>query len=1416
MSETEHSAATDPAAANTGATPAPTQLEDWRSELGAAVQSGRLNPSTVAALQRSAGNRAVGRLLRRVAQSRATGSTAAVDATAAPTPTDGSGGPLLARAVADPAAARASLGTGSPLSGATRAPFERAFATDFSGVRIHNSPSDQAFVSGLGARAATVGSDIAFGPGEYAPGTPVGDALLAHELAHVVQQDGAMVARWHDVGAAEADADLAAAAAIAGGRARPRKRTGLALARCDGGSAQQVQQQAQAQVQQPAQAQVQQPAQPRVDAAAATTASSSTPTPLANPSDPLHPPWLTVLPWADEKTEVYAVYRPDLTVDLQYRERTAAGDKVSEKLGNKYALEGKEMPKPPPTPGTSGAAGTSQPAPPALTPEQQKAAADAAAKAQAAIDAICAAIDANRAKLPGWAFPKRPGYSTAGGAAWAGPAGYVRGTDDYTPPPVKQPAEKGKKPPPPKPVELTADQQSAIASAKAYESFYSHERTEIPEVARPAALGPSATQEERKPHDEAEKAWLNALESKIFYAANSLEGGTDSINVWDSQILTWGAGVGSATGQSSTIMYRLMTNPTVVEGKGIGNEVTRVLHEAGIALAPRYAVNKQGVAVATGTFSWAVVDTKRKQVFRDDDAAFLMKADPRLLMLLVHIARGELPGSSQAATLAPPAASGNAGGTAPVTSASAVPAETVTPFQDALRRAHWDASRDYFLHVYPVSTRFEGQITQMAKNGWPMEAIHLVVHLQWWGSGYVVDHGDQWPGFNALVKRVAATPTLSGKTNQIGNATVFPGDFGAHMVDYLLGKKDDVWEPPVASVDAAQTKAGDCYAEVATGWANGKPVYGYRKLKADATAATPGGGGGGQGQPAVTPATTQTVARAATPTAFQPTSAVARAPNRAVSRTTAAQPDLAGAARTRRAAARERTLSRAPAPPEGLTRDPGQVKINPIGAATAPLGFAEIADPKAKYAARRFTYTSVPTNLSLVWRWFDGSDREVGNSTQLTAELALDPGVIRDRIRAAGRTALGTWTIRLEKDRYYDEVSLDVKEERPLTGLEGETNQSWYNVRDLPGGTILGTLSGATVEITVDGKAKVADDVYYHVTLKSSTGTKADGTGAFPAGTKCWITGQAITPVMSWSVFRAELAAWEKANGSLSLAERITRLRQMSHKSNLPFDKVIGRSSGPSGTYLDQRPFKADDWDILVDSQMILMPDGKTVELQHLLVGLDVLTNKIENHSFREWGFKVEVGQNYSAATWAGDVGAGAADAAIKFDAEWERNNPKAGHADRVTRYYTTRLPRGELTGDIDAWGIDAARSAPGAPSTIEGLLLDYYGTAAVPDANFVGPGPPVHTPKRKDAAERFLRWYGFSYGGTASPLKSQSAPRDKMKQQIILFGKAWLEFRPGKVTDAITKEMEGFADDMVNALLDDIEDIAAQVGATP
>jgi hypothetical protein len=80
---------------------------------------------------------------------------------------------------------------GQPLDAATRAHMEPRFGCDFSRVRVHTDARAAESARAVHALAYTVGRDVVFGPGQYAPGTQVGRRLLAHELAHTVQQRGA-------------------------------------------------------------------------------------------------------------------------------------------------------------------------------------------------------------------------------------------------------------------------------------------------------------------------------------------------------------------------------------------------------------------------------------------------------------------------------------------------------------------------------------------------------------------------------------------------------------------------------------------------------------------------------------------------------------------------------------------------------------------------------------------------------------------------------------------------------------------------------------------------------------------------------------------------------------------------------------------------------------------------------------------------------------------------------------------------------------------------------------------------------------------------------------------------------------------------------------------------------------------------
>jgi Domain of unknown function (DUF4157) len=79
---------------------------------------------------------------------------------------------------------------GQRLDATTRAFMEPRFGSDFSHVRIHSNEVAGRSAREVSAQAYTVGKDIVFGSGRFAPETPEGRHLLSHELTHVIQQSG--------------------------------------------------------------------------------------------------------------------------------------------------------------------------------------------------------------------------------------------------------------------------------------------------------------------------------------------------------------------------------------------------------------------------------------------------------------------------------------------------------------------------------------------------------------------------------------------------------------------------------------------------------------------------------------------------------------------------------------------------------------------------------------------------------------------------------------------------------------------------------------------------------------------------------------------------------------------------------------------------------------------------------------------------------------------------------------------------------------------------------------------------------------------------------------------------------------------------------------------------------------------------
>ena len=80
--------------------------------------------------------------------------------------------------------------SGSPLEPALRQDMGQRFCYDFSHVRVHLGGAAEQSAREVQAHAYTVGLNVVFGAGRFAPGTSEGRRLIAHELAHVVQQSG--------------------------------------------------------------------------------------------------------------------------------------------------------------------------------------------------------------------------------------------------------------------------------------------------------------------------------------------------------------------------------------------------------------------------------------------------------------------------------------------------------------------------------------------------------------------------------------------------------------------------------------------------------------------------------------------------------------------------------------------------------------------------------------------------------------------------------------------------------------------------------------------------------------------------------------------------------------------------------------------------------------------------------------------------------------------------------------------------------------------------------------------------------------------------------------------------------------------------------------------------------------------------
>jgi len=124
---------------------------------------------------------------------------------------------------------------GQALDPDARQKMESSFGHDFGNVRVHTDARAAESARSVNAVAYAVGRDIVFQSGRYAPQTSAGERLLAHELAHVVQQQGQSSTGPLEISqeddAAEVEARSIADAVLRGDDAQPERKAASALSR---------------------------------------------------------------------------------------------------------------------------------------------------------------------------------------------------------------------------------------------------------------------------------------------------------------------------------------------------------------------------------------------------------------------------------------------------------------------------------------------------------------------------------------------------------------------------------------------------------------------------------------------------------------------------------------------------------------------------------------------------------------------------------------------------------------------------------------------------------------------------------------------------------------------------------------------------------------------------------------------------------------------------------------------------------------------------------------------------------------------------------------------------------------------------------------------------------------------------------
>jgi hypothetical protein len=492
-------------------------------------------------------------------------------------------------------APRAELGSGRALDSGPRARMEQALGHSFGDVRVHDDAAARSAAGGLRAQAFTIGTHVAFGAGKYKPGTPAGDALLAHELAHVVQQRGGDDRPQASAeGALESDADQTAAGAVTSlwsdgaveTAPRPKLSTAPRLQRCSE-APKEVKQQA-------APPTAAKPPEAAKDQAKAPDAPAAEP---AAPAPERKVDWMTALPEAALADEKKRGKRKEGVWTAQGQLTDFVWDQKTDKQGIPVFSYRKDV----------GAFANEPKEPEAGASKEEKAAWE---------DRVLAAKQVEEAR-------KRISPRTFSRINDKDPmspkAGFERSNVQMAPF-----VRKGKR------IEAIDKEVAALEKKKGSDTKAADKLTKLNEEREKLAKELEPMKAELAADADYAKFLTQAKQAATASGIGKMEGDPSSFQGWDRANLTWGPGLAASGGEFQKELKAVMDASK-------SPEANRAFMEAGIATVDRTEVGRGAVAVV-------VVDTEKKWKLVGADAELYLRARPDLMALFVNVAQGYVDG----------------------------------------------------------------------------------------------------------------------------------------------------------------------------------------------------------------------------------------------------------------------------------------------------------------------------------------------------------------------------------------------------------------------------------------------------------------------------------------------------------------------------------------------------------------------------------------------------------------------------------------------------------------------------------------------------------------------------------------------------------------------------------------------------